>query len=73
MVNRMSKEIKNEISGAWSRYLDDQRKRYNKNEGSTTQYEETRNTFKEGITNHRRLSRQEKEELLLKLGLPPVV
>ncbi len=69
----MSEEIKNEISGAWSRYLDEQRKRYNKNEGSLTQYENTLETFKEGIRNHGRLSKKEKLELLSQMGLPPVV
>lgn len=64
----MSDEIKNEIITAWNRYLSTQRRRFAKNEGSTTQHEDIVRTFKAGIVEHPKLSKREKEELLLQMG-----
>ena len=64
----MSEEIKNDIITAWNRYISTQRRRYAKNEGSTTQHEDTMRAFKTGIVEHPKLSKKEKEELLLQMG-----
>ena len=65
----MSDEIKTQVIGAWNRYVSEHSKRYRKNEGSTSQHEDYCRIFKEGIVNHPKLSRKEKEELLLRTGL----
>jgi len=67
----MSEEIKNQIITAWNRYLSTQRRRYAKNEGSTTQHEDTVRMFNDGIVKHPKLSKREKEELLLRIGFVP--
>ncbi len=64
----MSDEIKLQIITAWNRYADEQSKRYRKNEGSTTQHEDYCRIFKQGIVEHPKLSKKEKEELLVKIG-----
>jgi hypothetical protein len=64
----MSDEIKLQIITAWNRYADEQSKRYRKNEGSTTQHEDYCRLFKKGIVDHPKLSKKEKEELLVKIG-----
>ena len=64
----MSDEIKLQIITAWNRYADEQGKRYKKNEGSTTQHEDYCRLFKEGIVKHPKLSKKDKEELLVKIG-----
>ena len=66
----MTSETKEEILFAWNRYVTNRERLYKKNEGSTTQHEDTVRLFKEGIVNHRSLSRKEKEELLMQLRVP---
>lgn len=65
----MSEMIKNEIITAWNRYLTESSRRYSKNEGSTAQHEDYCRLFKEGIKNHARLSKREKDELLVRIGI----
>lgn len=67
----MSEEVKSEIITAWNRYISTQRRRYAKNEGSTTQHEDIVRTFKSGIVEHPKLSKKEKTELLLQMGFVP--
>ncbi|MCX8174903.1 MAG: hypothetical protein N3E51_01730 [Candidatus Micrarchaeota archaeon] len=67
----MSDEVKNEIIMAWNRYLSTQRQRQAKNEWSTAQHEETLKMFRKGIANHPKLSKKERQELLVKMGLAP--
>jgi hypothetical protein len=65
----MSAEVKVEIIKAWNRYVVKRTQSYKKNEGSTTQHEEAVQTFREGIVNHPKLSRMEKEELLSQIRI----
>lgn len=64
----MGSETKDEILVAWNRYLTDHQRRLKKNEASTTQYEDAFKAFKQGIVAHPKLSKREKEELLLQLA-----
>ena len=66
----MSEEIKSQILHAWNRYVKQQSRRYAKNEGSSTQHEDTFRTFREGIRGHAKLSKKEKDELLTTIGQP---
>jgi hypothetical protein len=65
----MSSEIKDEILGAWNKCRIEHERRLKKNEASTTQYEDTVRLFKQGIVDHPRLSKKEKEELLVQIAL----
>ena len=67
----MSDEIKLQVITAWNRYADEQSKRYRKNEGSTAQHEDYCRLFREGIIMHPKLSKKEKDELLVKIGFAP--
>ena len=67
----MSEEIKNQVTGAWNRYILEHQKRYKKNEGSASQHEDYCRLFKEGIANHPRLSKKEKLALFQETGLLP--
>ncbi len=64
----MSDEIKAGILKAWNRYMSEHSRRYAKNEGSTAQHEDYCRIFKEGVKNHAKLSKNEKEELLMHVG-----
>lgn len=64
----MSSEIKDEILVAWNRYLTEHQRRLRKNEGSTTQHEDAFRLFKQGIAEHPKLSKREKEELLVHIS-----
>ena len=66
----MSEEAKTQILHAWNRYLSQQHRRFAKNEGSSLQHEDAFRAFKEGIRNHVKLSKKEKEELLSQIGQP---
>lgn len=66
----MSEEIKTQIMHAWNRYLNQQSRRYAKNEGSSTQHEDAHKLFRQGIKNHAKLSKKEKEDLLGQIGQP---
>jgi hypothetical protein len=65
----MSDEIKDEILVAWNRYLTDHQRRLKKNEGSSTQYDDAFRLFKQGILEHPKLSKREKEELLVQISV----
>ena len=65
----MSEETKTEILRAWNRHVGENQRRYRKNEGSETQFADTKRLFKEGILNHSSLSKKEKEELLVHIGV----
>ncbi|VVC02143.1 Uncharacterised protein [uncultured archaeon] len=66
----MSEEIKTQILHAWNRYMSQESRRYAKNEGSSTQHEDAFKLFRQGIKNHAKLSKKEKEELLASIGQP---
>jgi hypothetical protein len=65
----MSSEIKDEILVAWNRHITDHQRRLKKNEASTTQYEDAFRAFKQGIVEHPKLSKREKEELLVQISV----
>jgi len=67
----MTDEIKTEILTAWNRYLKDRERRYKRNEGSSIQFEDTARLFKEGVINHKSLSKNEKLEILSHMGSMP--
>ncbi|HIH19194.1 TPA: hypothetical protein HA225_04405 [Candidatus Micrarchaeota archaeon] len=67
----MSEEIKTQILHAWSRYVQQQSRRYAKNEGSSQQHEDAYRLFKQGIKNHAKLSKKEKDELLVSITGQP--
>jgi hypothetical protein len=67
----MSEEIKTQILHAWNRYMSQQTRRYAKNEGSSTQHEDAFKLFKQGIKSHAKLSKKEKDELLVSIGGQP--
>lgn len=66
----MSEQVKVEILKAWNRYIGEHSRRYAKNEGSTAQHEDYCRIFKEGVKNHAKLSKAEKDELLLHISRP---
>lgn len=63
----MSEEVKTEIIRAWNRHLNEHTRRARKNEGSVAQHEDTFRLFKQGIKEHAKLSKKEKEELITHL------
>jgi len=65
----MSEQTKVDILKAWNKYISAQQRRYARNEGSVAQHEDYLRVFKEGIRNHPKLSKGEKEELLLQIGI----
>ncbi|MEM4348781.1 MAG: hypothetical protein QXN37_04415 [Candidatus Anstonellaceae archaeon] len=67
----MSEEVKLQILAAWNRYTAEHIRRYKKNEGSSAQHEEYCRIFRDGILKHPKLSKKEKEELLIKIGFFP--
>ena len=66
----MSEEAKIKIISAWNRHIGENQRRYRKNEGSAVQFADTKRLFKEGILNHSSLSKKEKDELLVQIGVP---
>ena len=65
---KMADNVKDEILVAWNKYLVEHGRRLRKNEGSSTQIEDAFRLFKQGIVNHARLSKREKEELLVQIS-----
>ena len=57
-----------EILVAWNRHLTEHGRRLRKNESSSTQYEDAFRAFKKGIVDHPKLSKSEKEDLLVRIS-----